>query len=133
MENFIYETKILSKEKQSIGVHIQAYIGRKASHGKLRPIEHRKVANEPMVLHMPVDSYIEDHKEPETYKLINRMSIVLINNHCLNVIKTFMLFVSEKEINCSKSSVLNKFCGAKSLKDFVNMKLPIKQISNQLN
>ena len=44
-----------------------------------------------------------------------------------------MLFVSEKEINCSKSSVLNKFCGAKSLKDFVNMKLPIKQISNQLN
>lgn len=86
-----------------------------------------------MVLHMPIDSYIEDQKEKETYKLLNKLSIVLVNNHCLNVIKTFMIFVSEKEINCSKSSVLNKFCSAKSLKDFLSMKLPIKQISNQIN
>ena len=39
--------------------------------------------------------------------------------------------------NCDKvyviSSVLNKFCCAKSLKDFLSMKLPIKQISNQIN
>lgn len=90
-------------------------MGRKASHGVIKPNEHRKISTEPMVLHMPVENYIEDDKEKETFKLINRISIILLNNHCINVIKTFMIFVNEKEINCSKSQVLSKFCGAKQI------------------
>ena len=57
------------------GVHLQAYIGRKASHQQIDPKVYRKKADEPMVMNMAIDHFVENQNEVESFKQITRIEI----------------------------------------------------------
>ena len=47
------------------------------------------------------------------------------NNGCTCWAKCFMVFVSEKEIECRRSKVLQAFAGINSIKKFLDLGLPL--------
>ena len=51
-----------------------------------------------MVMNMPIDNFILNEKEMETYKQITRIEIDYQSIYTQNNCRTFMIFVSEKEI-----------------------------------
>lgn len=62
-----------------------------------------------MVLQLPVENYITDKNEEETYKQITSLTLNRLNIHYTCLTKAFVLFVNEKEINCAKSNALKLF------------------------
>jgi hypothetical protein len=53
--DYLYSSKDLNEKELEKGVHLQAYLGRKAEHGQLDVIEMRKVPNDPRVLQLSID------------------------------------------------------------------------------
>lgn len=106
---YLYSSKYLNEKEIEKGVHLQAYFGRVASHGTLSVTEMRKTPNDPKVLQLPIEPYVTNKKEVETYKQLTTVSVVRLNTHYTCLTKAFAVFVSDKEINCSKSNVLKYF------------------------
>lgn len=106
---YLYSSKYLNEKELQKGVILQAYIGRKASHGQLVISEMRKNPYEPMVLQLPIDRYVHDKNEVETFKQITSLTINRLNIHYTCLCKSFVLFINDKEINCAKSNALKLF------------------------
>jgi hypothetical protein len=51
-----------------------------------------------MVMNMPIDNFVTDENEIESYKQITRIEVDYQSIYTQNNCKTFMIFVSEKEI-----------------------------------
>lgn len=81
-----------------------------------------------MLLYLPVDNYVTDKKEEETYKLITRLTICRLNTHFTCFCKSFVLFVNEREVNPSKSHILKLFSGVNSVSKFLELNLPIASV-----
>ena len=82
-----------------------------------------------MVLSMPIDQFLTNKKEEETYKQITKLTINRINCNYTCMVKSFMIFVNEKEINVSKSSCLKSFQQVNSVSEFLARQLPIANVS----
>lgn len=106
---------------------MQAYLGRNAFHGVLKPQEYRKNPHDPMVLHLPVEQFLTDKGESETYKQVTSLIIKNVNINYTCPCKAFVVFASEQEVNCAKSSTLRPFQGVSSIEHFLQLGLPIKR------
>lgn len=80
-----------------------------------------------MVIELPIDKFIQDKNEIESFKQIKKLSINMSNNGCTCFCKVFMLFVSYSEIKCDNSKVLQSFAGINSINKFLEMGLPLLQ------
>ena len=72
----------------------------------MRMIEYRKDAFNHLEHELNIEDHVQDKKEIETFKQINAITIDHPNNGCTCWCKSFMVFVSEKEIDCRRSKVL---------------------------
>jgi hypothetical protein len=108
---------------------LQAYVGRKASHGKLELSELRKNPYDNKVLWLPIETYLNDKTEEETFKQITSLSINRLNVDYTCLCKSFVMFINDKEINCAKSNTLKLFSEIATVQDFLKLGLPIKNIS----
>ena len=91
------------------GVHLQIYFGRNATHGPLNVVEMRKTPNDTRVLSIPWEPYLHDKKEKESFKQLTTLTINRMTTHYTCFTKAFAVFVSDKEINTTKSSILKYF------------------------
>ena len=80
-----------------------------------------------MVIQMPIEQYIVDKKEVESFKQLQVLTIDKRITSYTCFAKAFMIFVSEKEVACSKSAVLKSFTMVNSVKQFLDMGLPIRK------
>ena len=78
---------------------------------------------------MPIEPFILDTQEKESYKQITHLTINKLETDYTSFCKVFVLFVSEKEINCGKSNVLRAFQGIASVYQFLDLGLPIKKVT----
>ena len=80
------------------GVNIQAYLGKMAYHSEIKPTEYRKEVSDPMIIQMPIDQFVIDKEEHESYQQLKVLTIDkrLKNYTCF--CKAFMIFVNEKEV-----------------------------------
>ena len=74
---------------------------------------------------LSIEDHVQDKKEIETFKQINAITVDMPNNGCTCWCKCFMVFVSEKEIDCRRSKVLQAFAGINSIKKFLDLGLPL--------
>lgn len=51
--SYCYCTRQVDLDKN--GAHLQAYLGRRAMHNELRPMDFRKEKNDPMVIQLPIE------------------------------------------------------------------------------
>lgn len=86
-----------------------------------------------MVMNMPIDNFVQDENEVETYKQITRIEIDYQSIYTQNNCRTFMIFVSEKEIQINKSQVVKFFNQMDSLEKIQNLKIPIAKITTPQN
>lgn len=126
----LYSSKYLTPAQFQTGINLQAYIGRNASHEDLVLSQYRKNSYDPMVLFLPVEQFVQDKTEVETYKQITELTINNMNLHYTCLCKAFAVFANEKEINCSKSNVLKAFQGINSVASFLKLGLPIKKVTS---
>ena len=78
---------------------------------------------------MKIDDFIVDQNEIETFKQVTRLTIDKRVKGYTCFCKAFCLFVSEKEIYVDKSPVIKAFNQISSVKEFIDMGLPIKRAS----
>ena len=104
--DYLYSSKYLNDKEMEKGVNIQTYLGREAQHGMLNLSEIRKVPTDPRVLQLSIEQYLTEKEEEETYKQITSISVVRLNTHYTCLTSAFAIFVSEKEINVTKSNAL---------------------------
>ena len=80
-----------------------------------------------MIIQMPIEQFILDKQEIESYKQLRTLTIDKSLKSYTAFCKTFMIFTNEKEVNISKSQVLKAFHQINSIKAFLDMGLPIKK------
>ena len=76
---------------------------------------------------LPIDKFIIDPKESETFKLMRKMTINKLHTGYTCFCNVFMIFVSDREINCERSKVLQKFAGINNSQKLYDMNLPLLQ------
>lgn len=74
---------------------------------------------DPLEMRIPIENYISDDTEKETYKQLTKIDINKENQSYTCFCKCYMLFISDREIDCAKSQVLRAFKGVNSVKKFV--------------
>ena len=106
----LYASQNLNLEKFKTGINVQAYIGRKTWTPKQYTLnDYRKDTNDSMVFQMPIEPQLTDAKEQESFKQITDMTINATNQGYTSLCQSFVMFVNEKEIKCTKSSTLKAF------------------------
>jgi len=82
-----------------------------------------------MRIRIPYETMISKNAPPSTYKLLTSLTLFNLGSGYTCFIKTFMLFVSDREIKTHKSDTLKKFQSLLSV-DQVKQNLPVVNISN---
>ena len=111
------------------GVNIQAYVGRRAELTYTAPATFRVKPMDKMVMKIPIENYILNSDEQETYKQLTKVVVNKENVSYTCFCKCYMLFVSDKEVDCLKSPVLKAFAGVNSIQKFLDLGLPLLQYS----
>lgn len=93
------------------------------------PPKQHKVKNEANVICLPYEKYYADKEEPETFKLLSELVIHNMGWGYTCFVSAFMIFVSEKEIKCQKSQVVQFFSSINTLEAFEALKLPITNVT----
>lgn len=117
----------LNVQPSVTSVHLQAYLGREVAHQLVTPNHFLKNASNPYVLQMPIEQFVLDKEEQESFKQIK---ILTIDKRIMNYTafcKTFMLFTNEKEVSIQSSQVLKAFHMVNSVKAFLALGLPLKK------
>lgn len=78
---------------------------------------------------MRIEDHLQDRHEPERIKQITAITIDMPNVGCTCWCKSFMVFTSDKEIDCANSKVLKAFAGINSTQKFLDLSLPIAKWS----
>ena len=124
--SFCYSSGTAYPKKNA--VHLQAYVGRQAAHlHDIRPRDFRKNVEDPNVIQMPIEQFIQDKSEIESYKQLKVLTIDKSLKSYTAFCKSFMLFINDKDVNISKSPVLKAFHQINSVEAFLSMGLPIKK------
>ena len=85
-------------------------MGRQAAHhNDIKPRDWRKQADDPLNIYLPIEQFIIDKQEIESYKQLKVLTIDKSLKTYTAFCKSFMIFVNEKEVNISKSNVLKAF------------------------
>lgn len=82
------------------------------------------------MINLPYEKYYADKEEPETFKLLSELVIHNMGWGYTCFVSAFMIFVSEKEIKCQKSQVIQFFSTINSLEAFEALKLPIMNVTD---
>jgi len=110
--------------------HLQAYLGREpVPMQTLRPRDYRKNSEDPLVIQLPIEDFISDKGETESFK---QLSVLTIDKRLTNYTafcKVFMIFANEKKVNIQKSQVLKAFHMVNSVKKFLDLKLPLRKFT----
>ena len=78
-----------------------------------------------MHIEVPIEKFLVEKSEPETYKLLTAIKVDKKITHYTCLCNYMMIFVSDKEINCKNNNMLDAFTGINSLEKFKALKLPI--------
>lgn len=122
--NTLYSTiKIPDPSKK--GVNIQVYMGREADYDvhTMYPATYRVNPAENIRIRLPIKERLCDPEEPETFKTLTQMTI---DKHCTGYtcfVHTFAIFVSDLEVDCETSNVLQAFAGIDSITKFMALGL----------
>ena len=65
-----------------------------------------KDKNSPLEVELPLEQFLTNKDEVETFKQLTSISIENQVNGCTCPCNVFMTFINHKEINCKKSKVL---------------------------
>jgi len=80
--------------------HLQAYLGREpAPNEHLKPIDYRKNKEDPLVITLPLEEFIKDKSETESFKQLNVLTINKTIKNYTAFCKAFMIFSNEKEVS----------------------------------
>ena len=113
------------------GVNIQVYMGREAEYGSnMYPASYRVVKNSNTRIRLPIKQCLCQPDEQETFKMLTKMQI---DKQCTGYtcfVHTYAVFVSDKEVDCENSNVLQAFAGVDSIQKFLNMKLDLVRYSH---
>ena len=86
---------------------------------------YRKKKDDPLTVEYPIEKFVLNNKEEETFKLLRQLNVNMHNSGCTCFCKEFMLFVSDRYVDCEKSRVLQAFAGVNSVQKFMEMSLPL--------
>lgn len=79
---------------------------------------------------LPYEEWLSDREEKPTYKQLTQLDIHNIGWGYTCLVKSFMIFISEKPIKLKKSPVLNFFNSISEIAQFEALGLPIEKKSS---
>lgn len=122
---YLYGTRsILQPTKNP--VHVQCYGGREAVYTN-QAVHQFKEDN--MNIKIPIERFLGDPSQPETFKQLTGVRVDKRITHYTCLCNYFMLFFSDREIDCKSSKMLAAFTGVNSIQKFRSLKVPVKTYS----
>lgn len=110
--------------------NVQLYLGRKVDvdPNKMQPAEH-KVNKSQNEICLPYEKHFRDVDEEDSFKLLGELVMHNMGSGYTCFVKSFCLFVSDREIKTSKSPVIKFFEDIITEDDFKMRNLPIKNFT----
>ena len=82
-----------------------------------------------MVYKIPIEKHVVDKEEEESYKLMSSVRVDKRITHYTCLCNYFMIFVSDKEINCKKNPMLDAFKAINTIQKFKELDIPLTAYS----